>query len=1100
MYKIYSKSISNFHVQKKSSFISINLTLFNPIRMKNFTSRLWFLGIFLMATLNGFAQGTNGRISGKVTSSEGPLPGASVQLINTSTGFKTGMSTNENGGFDLRELPLGGPYTISVTFVGHQGQQQKGINLNLGDHITLNFTLKEGSQLEEVVVVANSMKSRTDRLGSSLAITGKTISTIPTPTRNFEQLAFLSGQSYTPEVGQRNLGGFALAGGKGGTGGFTVDGANTRRMMFGATLDGAAFTISQEAIREFEVETNDYSVKNGRNSGGVVKAVTKSGTNTLHGGAWYYAGGGGLSQNTSQYGAALSSVPTQAQYGVSLSGPIKKDKLFFFGVFDQYKTSPLTDPRSQLFLDYNNSTFANGETDAEKFYGYSKADANAAITIAKAKGYDVGDGIGNLLRNATTTNFFTRFDWNINKNNTFAIRYNYLRYDLTNEGNSGNPLSLNTPILPYTNARSWGTNAGNYAFLNLEHRITADLRSNISNNLMNKLIVQYITSERDNNPQGTTQEPRVYVGIAPKNGLAGGNIAFGQLTWVPESMITNNFQVIDDITYNAPNGVTWTFGTNNQIYFQQERLAHWTAPVVVYNTVEDLQNDKPSFYRQLVSNSLNLKERQSWNLAEIGAYAEAAFSVGKNVKIETGLRWDSWIQFGNKPTQNTTLLNSGLTWKGAALDNTAGMNATVFQPRFSLTWDVKGDKSDIFKIGGGLFASPISTQPITQTFYNDGVTTKRVDYTTNADIMTNVGSGNFANPATWLSTRINPTGDKVPSGAANIIMLDPNFKMPSAWRFNSSYTHFFGDRFKATITGYYNIGMNDTYWANANRKVVGTNPIDGREVLGVANTAVADVIIHTNADWNSKYMALQLDLSAKIGNGGLINFTYTKARGYGVTTYSAGGTFDDAEYVGKYYFNRYQDGFSNGYQNAVGDKLVLIAASPEYKGFTVGLSIMAAQQKRFNVVTTGNPNNAVDRDLAYIPANAASLLPNAAQEVLDVLKDSQGQITGVYQGVYPWMYQTSASISKKFKIAGKYNVTARADIFNLFNLMNSAAGYYKSINSSGDDYSTGRFINLFKWNPATATAAGSYTADQTQGGYITGGSPYSIQLGLKMDF
>jgi hypothetical protein len=1064
--------------------------------MKKFTSQLCFLTLLLLAANSILGQGTNARISGKILGSDGPLVGATVMLVNTSTGFKTGAAANENGSYDLRELPLGGPYKITVTFIGYQGQQQDGINLNLSDHITLDFNLKEGKELAEVVIVANSMKARTDRLGSALAITGKTISVIPTPTRNFEQLAFLSGQSYTPEVGQRNLGGFTLAGGKGGTGGFTVDGANTRRMMFGSTLDGAAFTISQEAIREFEVETNDYSVKNGRNSGGVVKAVTKSGTNVLHGGAWYYAGGGGLSQDKSAVGAPLSSVPTQGQYGISLSGPIIKDKLFFFGVFDQYKTSPLTDPRSQLFLDYNNSTFAGGTSEANTFYGYNEADAKAVISAAKAKGYNVGDGVGNLVKDATTTNFFGRLDWNINSKNTFAIRYNYLRYDLTNEGNSGNALSLSTPILPSN--RVWGTNSGNYSFLNLEHRITADLRTTISNNVLNKLIVQYITSDRANNPKGVIQEPRVYVGIPGANGLTGGTIAFGQLTWVPELMRTNNFQIIDDVTYNANNGVTWTFGTNNQIYFQQERLAHWTAPLVVYNSIADLNNDKPSFYRQLVSNSLNLKELQSWNLAELGVYAEAAFNIGENVKVEAGLRWDLWKQFGGTPTQNTTLLNSGLLWHGSKLDNTAGLNSSVIQPRFNLTWDITGDKTNIFKIGGGLFASPISTQPITQTYYNDGVSTKRVDYTNNADIMANVGAGNFADPKTWLSARINPTGEKVPSTAANIIMLDPNFKMPTALRFNTSYTRFFGDRFKATITGFYNVGFNDTYWVNANKKITGTNPVDGREVMGVANTALADVIVHTNADWNSSYAALQLDLAAKIGKDGLINFSYTTARGSGATTYHAGGTFDDAEYVGANYYDRYKGSYNNSYQNGVGDKIVLVVASPQIKGFSLGFNFTAAHQRRFNIVATGNPNNATDRDLAYIPTQTQeyqTALANVAQEVRDVINQSQGQISGVYQGVYPWMYQTSASLSKRINV-GKYGITVRADMFNILNMFSYTAGYYQNINSSGDDYSAGRFINLFAWDAAN----NKYNVDKTQGGYIRGGSPYSIQLGLKLDF
>jgi hypothetical protein len=1076
------------------------------MKMKNFIRKISCFTILLLSVINMYGQGSMGQISGKVSNGKESLVGAAVQLKNTSTGFKAGTVTDIDGNYQIVELPLGGPYEVEVSYVGHQTTKQTIPSINQGDKLTLDYTLKEGNQLGEVVVLGNTLKAATNRFGSALAISGRTIATIPTPSRNFEQLTFLSGQSYTPEVGQRNLGGFTLAGGKGGNGGFTVDGGNTRRPGFGATLDGAAFTISQEAIREFEVETNDYDVKAGRNSGGVVKAVTKQGTNDYHVGVWTYAGGGKLAQTQNPVGAPLSSVPSQNQIGASISGPIIKDKLFFFGVVDRYQAGVFTDPRTQLFLDYNNSTFSGGNSEAETFYGFTKTAADAVLAAGKAKGYDIGSGIGNLVKEATTTNVFARIDWNINSKNTFAIRYNYLNYFLTNEGNSGNGLGFSTPVL--TSIKTWGTDAGNYPFVNLDHRITADLRTQVSDKIVNKFLAQYIYSNRANQPHDAKQEPRVYVGIPAANGLSGGMVTFGQLTWIPEQMQTKNFQIVDDVTIKTDK-VTWTVGTNNQFYTQPERLAHWTAPVVVYNNIDDLNNDKPSFYRQLVSTKLRLADAVTWKMAELGAYIQGAFKVGADIKVEAGLRWDATIQYGNKPVANTALASSGLLWHGKALDNTAGLNTNNFQPRFNMTWDIKGEQKNIFKIGAGMFVSPISTQPITQTYYNDGVSTKQANFFNNADIMANVGYGNFADPKNWLSTKINPEGGSVPTNAANIIMLDPNFKMPKALRMNSSFTHFFTDRFKATMTGFFNVGFNDTYWVNANKKVGSTNPIDGREVMVTANTNFADVIVHTNADWNSTYLAAQLDLTAKLGKDGLINVTFTKARGRGVTTYHAGGTFDDAEFVGGYYFERFRTHGNNSYQNAVGDKVVLIVASPEVKGFSLGLNVMAAKQRRFNIVTTGNPDGTNARDLAYVPQLTQAMLTplsNVASEVMDVLKATEGQITGVYQGVYPWMYQTSASLSKKFKFQNKYGLTLRADIFNILNFISPNAGYYKNINSSGDDYSAGRFINLFKYNPAVAATAttpaidASYTVDKTQGNYIRGGQPYSIQLGAKFDF
>jgi len=246
---------------------------------------LWSFALFLGLTITkSQAQELNTRISGKIVDvNEAGVVGANVILRNESTGFFTGSATDLNGNYDIREIPLGGPYTIEVTYVGYQTIKQSGINMSLGDRFKYDFELKEGTDLQEVVVSANSLKNRTERFGNAVAITGKTLATIPTPTRNFEQLGVLSPQSYVPDVGQRNFGGSPQAGAKGGQTGYSVDGTNSRRMVFGGSLDGPAFTISQEAIREFEIQTNEYSVLNGRNLGGSIKAVTKSGTNEFHG-------------------------------------------------------------------------------------------------------------------------------------------------------------------------------------------------------------------------------------------------------------------------------------------------------------------------------------------------------------------------------------------------------------------------------------------------------------------------------------------------------------------------------------------------------------------------------------------------------------------------------------------------------------------------------------------------------------------------------------------------------------------------------------------------------------------------------------------------
>ncbi|MEL6721108.1 MAG: carboxypeptidase-like regulatory domain-containing protein, partial [Bacteroidota bacterium] len=541
-------------------------------------SLVLFLLTFLGLT-HAIAQDLNTKISGKIVneSAEG-LIGASVAIRNTSTGFYTGTATGVDGTYSVRELPLGGPYTVEITYTGYQPVKQTGINLDLGDQLTFDFTLVEGTELETVVVTADNLKGRTDRMGSAVAITGKTLSTIPTPTRNFEQLSSIAPTGYVADVGSRNFGGAGVGGVKGGQTGYTVDGGNTRRMVFGGSLDGPAFTISQEAIREFEISTNDYDVKNGRNLGGNISAVTKSGTNELHGSAWYYRGGGEgpLTQDKSFTGDQLSQTPTQDQYGLSIGGPIIKDKLFFFGVFDRFKTSPVANPFEVGFLDFNNQVFGS-VADAESFYGMTESEAQAILDAGSAKGYDVGE-LGPLLRSVQTQNIFFKLDYNINDKHRASLRYSWLDYFQTNDNSSNNAHGF-ANVIP-NSGNLYGTNASNYLFETTDTKIIGSLRSQFTNKILNNFKLQFVNTLRSNAPNDAEQETRVFVGAS------NGAIAFGQNTWVPEVVESQSIQIIDDVTIDA-GAVTYTFGMNHQFYNQSERLPHYTAPSVIYDNVED---------------------------------------------------------------------------------------------------------------------------------------------------------------------------------------------------------------------------------------------------------------------------------------------------------------------------------------------------------------------------------------------------------------------------------------------------------------------------------------------------------------------------------
>jgi len=174
---------------------------------------------------------------------------------------------------------------VRISEINSATQVFNNVTLNLGDHLVMQQVLLSAktNTLTEVVVKANSFTNSVDRLGTGTAVTSRTMQKLPTATRNYSDMMFLSPLAS----------GSTLQGSKTGGVGYMLDGVSNRRATFGKVTD-AAFSISSETIREFEISTNDYDVTSGRGSGGLVRAITKSGTNTFAGSVWGYYGGNSL--------------------------------------------------------------------------------------------------------------------------------------------------------------------------------------------------------------------------------------------------------------------------------------------------------------------------------------------------------------------------------------------------------------------------------------------------------------------------------------------------------------------------------------------------------------------------------------------------------------------------------------------------------------------------------------------------------------------------------------------------------------------------------------------------------------------------------------
>jgi hypothetical protein len=297
--------------------------------MKRAMLTLW-LGVFLIA-INyslAYAQAT-AQIAGTAKDQSGAvLPGVEVTATQTATGITRSAVTNETGSFALPNLAVG-PYRLEASLPGFRTWVQSGIVLQVGSNPVINPILEVGQVNEQIEVQANPVQVETRNVSVGAVVDNQRILELPLNGRNATELITLSGAAVSlggEALGGRDIGGaprLQVAGGSVFTVGYTLDGANYYNMMGLSSLP----MPFPDALQEFKVDTSGVSTQEARAAG--VSAVTKSGTNDIHGSLFEFVRNDLF--NARNYFATKQSTLKRNQFGGTLGGPIKQNKLFYFG-------------------------------------------------------------------------------------------------------------------------------------------------------------------------------------------------------------------------------------------------------------------------------------------------------------------------------------------------------------------------------------------------------------------------------------------------------------------------------------------------------------------------------------------------------------------------------------------------------------------------------------------------------------------------------------------------------------------------------------------------------------------------------------------------
>lgn len=465
--------------------------------------------IFVLA-MSGFAgtqsQATTGTIEGTVMDQTGAvLPGVDIKLKNIETGIVRVMLTDDRGTFRAPLLPLG-RYDVSAELTGFAPYQQAGVPLTVGQTLTLNIRMAVAGTTQTVSVSEEAPLIETSRTQVSSTVDDRAVANLPVNGRNFIDFVLLT-PGVTRDV---RTGDISFAGQRGTLNSLVVDGADNNNTFFGQatgrTGSGRApFQFSQDAVKEFQVNSNGYSAEFGRAGGAVVNVVTKSGTNELHGSVFEFYRDKSLNANdviNKIQGRAKSPYHFN-QFGGSVGGPIQTNKSFFFFNYDGQ--------RSKI----PNLVFLNLP---------STLPSDAATQSAIQTLTPLAQSWNRALNQDT---FLGKTDWQMGSNHRLSVRYN--QQNFTGEGfENGGPQNS----FEHTGASLVKTNT-----------LSGNLSSVFTNRLFNEFRVQYL---RDKEPgQANSAKPEATIQQGPLTVLIIGRNNFSpRETTIKRSQFGNNLSYI----------------------------------------------------------------------------------------------------------------------------------------------------------------------------------------------------------------------------------------------------------------------------------------------------------------------------------------------------------------------------------------------------------------------------------------------------------------------------------------------------------------------------------------------------------------------------
>ncbi len=1022
----------------------------NLIRMKRNLLTLCLLAIAFV----GYGQGlTTSSMNGRITDSAGqPLPGATIVAIHTPTGSQYGNISDADGYYRIPNMGVGGPYTVTISFVGYQDFKQSGIQLTLGQTYKLSKSLSESAtELDEIVVTADDIFDG-NRTGAETNLNTAAITAAPTVGRSLGDFARFEP---TARISEGNDGfEISIAGMNNRLNAIYIDGAVNNDVfgLAGSGTNGGQTGVSPypiDAIAQFNISVAPFDIRQSGFAGGSINAVTRSGTNDFTGSAYMFFRNQNMTGLTPAEDFEGVDREKLADYsaqtiGARIGGPIVKDKVFFFLNAETQK-----DETPQPFA------LANYTGDA------GQTEVNQLINKINSYGYEPGEYLNNTAF-LNSTKIIGKLDFNLGSIHKLTVRHSFVSSENLEARRSG------TTSLQFQN--------GSEYFISKTNSSAIELKSNF-NNMSNHLIIGRTAVRDDRDPQGNA-----FPSVTINDG--NGRIVFGAEPFSTANLlnqdittITNNFEI-----YKGKH--TFLIGANLEFNKTKNLFIPFNYGSYEYSNLNDFMTDQSAnvYLRgySLVDNVVGNESAAGIEFKSqlLGLYLQDDINLSDRFKLTIGLRADMQL-FEDTPENNNfntvtipLIEAAGYDLKGAKTGEFIKPQVMI-APRVSFNYDVKGDKTTQLRGGVGIFTSRVPLVWPGGAYNNNGLNQGfefRGSWFTSTPFrpdVTNQYPGN-----------IDPNN---PPPSGNIDLFASEFKIPQVIKTNLAIDQKLPGGIIATFDAIYTKFINNIYYENVNLAPSYGNldqPTDQRPLFNRRDLVDGDYGRITLASNTSKGYAYNFSLLLRKSFTSGFNSSISYSYGDSYSIYDGTSSQNSSQW-------RYNQTVSD--RNVVNDVrrsqfsagsriLGTIGYRKEYANHLATQISLVYEGRSGNPYSflVGNGDRMINADsrtpeLAYIPTSNADInMPAADYALLDAfisqdkyLSTVRGQYVDRYQNRTPWENIFDLKFLQDFYIttaSGKRNtLQVSVDILNVGNLLNKNWGKQYRRGDSRFNYSLYRF-------------------------------------------